>query len=517
MRRRAELKHLEISVRTKAGALRIVQISSDVIELDGERCTLAGIQDVTERKQIEAALAERQRELERQAQLLELAHEAIMVRSPEGVIRFWNAGAESLYGWTRAQVMGQTTHALLNTQFPISFELVQAELVSRGRWDGELGHTTQAGKQIVVESRWALQRNPVDGEVSFLEINRDITARKHAEQAIGRRNAELAALNQMGQSLSRLMQTGELLELVYTVVGQLLDNQNLYVALYDAVNQVISFPLYVVHGKRIQRPARALGSGLTEYVLQHRVPLFLPRDVAGMARELGVEPQGQQAHCYIAVPMLAGDKILGVISLQDYEREAVYDQGHVDILNTIAAQAAIALENARLFAETEQLSRTDALTGIANRRQLFEVGAHEMNRARRFGHPFSVLMFDIDHFKQVNDAYGHAVGDQVLQAIARCCVQQSRESDLVARYGGEEFAVLLLETNLEGARISAERLRAQIARTAVPTERGPLSLTISCGVAVAQVESDGFATLLVRADSALYAAKQGGRNRVEAA
>ena len=351
----------------------------------------------------------------------------------------------------------------------------------------------------------------------LLEILVDDTGRKQAEQTILRRNVELAALIRMGQSLSRLAEPAEVIELIYTLIGQILNNQNLYIALYDEPAQSISFPLYVIHGKRIAEPTRQLGPGLTEYVLRQRAPLFLPHDPGGAARALGLEPHGLPACCFLAVPMLARDKLVGVIGLQDYEHADIFELGHVEILKTIASQAAIALENARLFAATEQLAQTDDLTGIANRRQLFELGARELSRARRFGHPLSAMMVDIDDFKQVNDTYGHAVGDQVLQSIARWCLELVREGDVVARYGGEEFVILSHETDLTGAHISAERVRTHVAQKIVASDQGPLSVTISIGVAGALVDSDGFAALIERADSALYVAKQLGRNQVAAA
>ena len=171
----------------------------------------------------------------------------------------------------------------------------------------------------------------------------------------------------------------------------------------------------------------------------------------------------------------------------------------------------------RLFAETQQLARTDALTGIDNRRYLLEVGARELSRARRFGHPLSVLMLDIDHFKSVNDIYGHAAGDQILKIVARALVTLVRDIDIVARYGGEEFVILLLETDLAGAYISAERLRQGVGQTVAITDQGPLQVTLSIGIACTRAESEELTSLLVRADSALYAAKQAGRNRVETA
>jgi diguanylate cyclase (GGDEF)-like protein len=185
----------------------------------------------------------------------------------------------------------------------------------------------------------------------------------------------------------------------------------------------------------------------------------------------------------------------------------------VALVETLASQIAIAMENARLFAETQRLARTDALTDIPNRRYLFEIGEHELSRARRFGHPLSALMLDIDRFKQVNDTHGHAVGDQVLRALARCCLKNIRDIDTIGRYGGEEFVVLLVETDGAGAQKTAERLRVQAALSVTESPRGPVSVTISVGVA-ARAENDDLPALLARADQALYAAKQAGRNRV---
>jgi len=181
-------------------------------------------------------------------------------------------------------------------------------------------------------------------------------------------------------------------------------------------------------------------------------------------------------------------------------------------------------------ANQEQLTRlatTDALTGLASRRHLLAELEKELRRAERSGRPLSVLMIDLDHFKGINDRYGHAVGDEVLAAVAARCVARLRAIDLCGRIGGEEFVVLLPEADAEGALTTAERLRADLAETPIDTAGGPLGVTISIGVAThrprspsANENADDEATrrvqdLLQRADDALYRAKGGGRNRVQ--
>ncbi|MEX2642231.1 MAG: PAS-domain containing protein, partial [Acetobacterales bacterium] len=161
---------------------------------------------------------------------------------------------------------------------------------------------------------------------------------------------------------------------------------------------------------------------------------------------------------------------------------------------------------------------TDPLTGVYNRRHFLEMAERELQRAGRFGHPVSAMMIDIDRFKPINDTYGHAIGDEVLQRLADCCRTALREIDIFGRIGGEEFSAVLPETPRNGAVVVAERVRAAVAalRVSVPGNP-PIGFTVSIGVADWQPEDSSIEATLARADNALYAAKHAGRNRTEAA
>ncbi len=163
-----------------------------------------------------------------------------------------------------------------------------------------------------------------------------------------------------------------------------------------------------------------------------------------------------------------------------------------------------------------QMAITDYLTGIFNRRHFFELAETELERARRYQHPFSIILFDIDRFKRVNDTYGHAAGDQVLCTITAQCRENLRENDIFARYGGEEFVILLPETSLERAKKMAERTRENIANFAIEIGDASISITISFGVASLANGTLALDELLARADKALYASKEAGRNCVTA-
>jgi diguanylate cyclase (GGDEF)-like protein len=170
------------------------------------------------------------------------------------------------------------------------------------------------------------------------------------------------------------------------------------------------------------------------------------------------------------------------------------------------------LKNAQV--DLQRLAATDFLTGIANHRSFFEAGEQEIQRARRYGHPLAALLLDLDHFKQINDTYGHAVGDRMLVAMTASLHNHLRDIDVFGRLGGEEFAILLPETDLAGGWVTAERLRAAIAETAIDAGNAVLKITISIGVTLLSPDDHGLDTVLKRADDAMYEAKRAGRNRV---
>lgn len=164
--------------------------------------------------------------------------------------------------------------------------------------------------------------------------------------------------------------------------------------------------------------------------------------------------------------------------------------------------------------ELRRLATTDTLTGVANRRSFIERARNELDRVRRFGESACMLMLDLDHFKKVNDRWGHSVGDEVLRHVARVCGAQLRSIDLFGRLGGEEFGVLLAGTDAQGAAGLAERIRQAVERAPAQTAAGPVTVTISIGVSGMRGTDPDPDAALIRADEALYEAKRGGRNRV---
>jgi diguanylate cyclase (GGDEF)-like protein len=212
----------------------------------------------------------------------------------------------------------------------------------------------------------------------------------------------------------------------------------------------------------------------------------------------------------LAAPLVASGEAIGVLSVQS-PRAGAYTVDHLSLLSTIAQHAAVALENARNF----QLATVDQLTHLYLRDFFQRKLAEEMARARRYATTFAVLVLDLDRFKEINDRLGHLAGDRFLQRVGEVIRQTMRAADIPCRWGGEEFCILLPETDRDGARSIAERLRARIGDLATIAVGGALRTTVSIGVACHPADDGGeAATLLERADQALYAAKQEGRDRV---
>lgn len=214
----------------------------------------------------------------------------------------------------------------------------------------------------------------------------------------------------------------------------------------------------------------------------------------------------------LCFPLTAGGRGVGVLGVP--EDSGPFTEGRRRVLAAASALLGISLRNAELFREVREHSLRDGLTGCVNRTHAAEVIDTELRRARRSQMPVSLVMFDIDHFKDINDRYGHLCGDAVLVAIGAKMRDVLRGSDLKCRYGGEEFLVLLPETPIEGAKRVADTLRRELADMAVRWKEGTLSITASFGVTMALPSEVDSQALIGRADAALYRAKEQGRNCV---
>jgi diguanylate cyclase (GGDEF)-like protein len=224
----------------------------------------------------------------------------------------------------------------------------------------------------------------------------------------------------------------------------------------------------------------------------------------------GVLPESKSVLC---IPIAYGETLLGVLNVES-EKEDAFSPEDPLIMNTLADLLATALHNSFVFQKLQQQSITDGLTGIKTRRFFWEALSSEWKRASRSGRPFSVVLIDLDKFKEVNDTLGHLEGDLVLARVARLLEQKCRQSNVVARYGGDEFIILMPETGVEQAQILAERLRLWIATDPMLSEH---HITGSFGVASFPVHGFSVEDLIRVADAGMYVSKHAGGDRVSIA
>ncbi|HYW76382.1 MAG TPA: sensor domain-containing diguanylate cyclase [Gammaproteobacteria bacterium] len=367
------------------------------------------------------------------------------------------------------------------------------------------------------------------------------------------RAEEFAAVNRINQAVSAAIDLDELIETVFHEVHDLVHSAAFLLGVYDKDTNQLDIRLNYDEGIRHSRSKRDLGQGILAWSLQHREAIFIP-DVRKSQHPAikQIITHGREPVSAIVVPIIYKNEPVGALSVQDYVPDA-FTQHQLRLLQGFALQIAVAITNTRLFDElkrqqlllearvddrtselqkmTESLAeaieqkqellnqlerenRRDTLTTIANRRHLDEFLPREMERARRYGHPLTIAMLDIDHFKAVNDNLGHAMGDRVLYTLANILVRELRTTDFAARYGGEEFIIVFPETVVKDAISACDKLRTLIALHPWPRLAENLNVTVSFGVASMAHPDQTTAQLLAGADRALYQAKSSGRNRV---
>ncbi len=336
-------------------------------------------------------------------------------------------------------------------------------------------------------------------------------ARLHTAEREHRQFAE--TLRDIGMALTSKLDSNAVLDLLLDHVQSVVPYDSATVLLLDD---------NVVRCKR-QRGYEKLG--LLEWIRQFEAPLTGLASLAKIAEtgqpyvvpDTHSDPnwtfieQSRHIRSWMGAPIKIRGTLIGFLALDKVE-PGFYTNKMAERLAAFAGQAGLALENARLYAEQQKLAVTDSLTGLFNRRHFVTLAQREFQRARRQRVPFAVLMLDLDDFKKVNDTFGHSIGDQALQLVARALAQTVRSIDIVARYGGDEFVVLLPDCNRRSAQHIVARLQDQISALRLTTNSGDIEFRISIGAAIAALTpEETLDMLLARADTEMYQEKQAAK------
>ncbi len=351
-------------------------------------------------------------------------------------------------------------------------------------------------------------------KIVFLDIGIAIDTYIDAQgRAIEQKASQLATLNQVAVTISSTLDWKKLLDTITSSSITLSGSKCVCLAFYEEETRCFG----ELHAQGLSdefvanisfRPGR-----LAEQVLESG-NCILSNDRPDSEYKLSKFMHEQGILCFLCLPLLSHGYPLGVLYLYRTDRDVFFPE-EIDLLITFSHLAAGAIENARLQTHTLKLAATDALTGLMNRRALDERLNNEQQRAQRYNEAYALMLLDIDHFKKINDTHGHAAGDRVLRALADILARQIRDVDTVARYGGEEFVIVLTETEGEGAKIVAERIRKIVVGTPFQLPSGAeIDITISVGIACFPRCGETVENIMEHADQALYVAKRTGRNRV---
>ena len=352
-------------------------------------------------------------------------------------------------------------------------------------------------------------------KIVFFDMSLAIDAYIYSnERSIRHQAAQLAALNMVAIAISSSLGLQDVLAKIMQQGIELTGAKAACVAFYDQDKGTFRERHTQGLSEHFVSHMSFRPGGLADEAFKTDSPI-LSNDRPGAAHPLSRLAREEGLTCFLCLPLTSHDYPLGVLYFYRCDRDTFLGE-EISLLTTFASLAAGAIHNARLHAQTQDMATTDPLTALYNRRALDARLECEILRSQRYGKSFSVMMLDIDHFKQVNDIHGHAAGDCVLRQLGALLIEETRDVDIVARYGGEEFVITLPETAIESAKQVAERIRSRIAGTSFTLPHGEtIHLTISIGVCcfpnAAATKSE---EILERADQALYVAKRLGRNRV---
>jgi diguanylate cyclase (GGDEF)-like protein/PAS domain S-box-containing protein len=441
---------------------------------------------------------------------------------PDGTLTFVNQAFCRHLGLPYEQILGQNFFFLLPAEDGIRTKETVFELKpSNPQAHFEISRPGKDGKPIW--QSWTLRGffNERNQLVEVQAVGDNITERKLAELAASDHAHELSALY---EATTALLTTLDL----ETLLSQILDaaisavpiakKGMLYLIARDTGQLEMRAILgYKETDPRIQRFTILKGKSYVVRAIKERRPLLIHdyQTDPSYKSSKDVSSNTSPVRSVIVAPLILENHAIGALSMESSSK-AAFNESDLHLVISFAATATAAIRNAQLHAEVQKQAITDGLTGTYNRRGFFELGLREVERANRFGRTLAAIMMDIDNFKDVNDKFGHAAGDQVLQTVSGILVENIRKIDILGRYGGDEFAILLPEIDMFAATGVAERLRQCIADTTVPSERkGPIRVTASLGVAKLSTTIKDLEGLLQNADRAMYHAKNIGRNRVE--
>lgn len=327
----------------------------------------------------------------------------------------------------------------------------------------------------------------------------------------------LSVLYDVGKAISRTIEIEQLLELIYEQLTRVIPSDAYFVALYLPEEDMLDLKMLIDSGERFPSQKIPADTGLSSWIVRNKQALLIKNfeeEIDALPIEPIVVGKDRITPSWLGVPMIIEEELIGILAVASYQVHA-FDNNDQLLLEQIAQQAALSIKNARHHREVTQQARLDSLTQVYNHGAFIDILTQEAHTAQEERKPLSLIMLDIDYFKQYNDTYGHVVGDEVLRLTVQAIKEHIKSTDSVGRWGGEEFGIALPNANVEQAEMVAQRIRRTLSELPLEDAEGdPIPKpTISQGIATLPYHTSDVDELIVIADRALYKAKHKGRDQ----
>jgi len=443
------------------------------------------------------------------AAIVDHSHDAIISKTTKGIIASWNAGAEAIYGYTAKEIVGKSAEILiLPSNKDEEPNILNKVLAGEKLVDFETVRRTKNGERINIALTFSPIKNIAGEIIGISSVGRNI-----AEQVRHRR--ELAELNEqinieknkleevlgIEEGLHSLFRYDKLVDFVVEKTANILGVERCSLMLFDEKSQELCLKGHIGLREELAVNCRhKIGASLSGMVAQRGEPVLV-LDIEKDLRFARSNRPSYQSKSFMSAPVKIGDRLLGLLNVAE-KRNDQFTSLDLKILSMIVRQVGVALESSRIHREVTYLSITDPLTGCFNHRHFTRVLDSEIERAKRYGSPVSMLFIDVDKFKSYNDQFGHLEGDALLISLGQVINQHIRSTDVACRYAGDEFAVILPQTSHDEAKVVSAKIKEAV-RGLILKE----SVTVSIGVATTCPSSMNRYDLFLRADTALYEEK----------
>lgn len=500
-----------LRIQTKNGLYWVNLTSSPLKDLQGNIIgAIENIQDMSQRVKAED-------DIRTFKTVADYANTGMLIANPEKQIVYINTYLAKKLGYQPEQLHMKP----VTTLFKIHYNQIDAlmERIANDTnelRDIEISMQSSEGENIpflinAVKIETTLNQESL---ISFACFN--ISVQKKREEALNRYANRLEILHKIDEAILEATTTEEIASTTLHIFLQLVkfsyagvleicteESINLYQAHYD-------------HGRYTEENQRSQPCSAKFMARLSKFDLFISQDVNEIAKEFEEDetfPLHLSIQSCMVIPLIVKHDVIGQF-LVGFSQENALSPEIVEIIKEVSRMISIGIYQTRLYEKIEEMATVDELTGIFNRRQLIDLGERCLAQAMRYHQSLSVIVFDIDHFKHVNDTYGHPFGDQVLKAVVKRCQGIVRGMDVFGRYGGDEFVIILPETGMEQANQVANRLKTGVYDTQFQLNDILITLSISVGISELKQPTDTLTDMINQADEAMYVAKKSGRNQI---